>query len=76
MILVVKGALIGVLGLGYLGHRWKNRHAPPPPPPFALSPATGNRLEVTPSTPRATVGGKTYFFEDEEQQRVFILKQR
>ncbi len=28
---------------------------------------------MTPATPRAVVGGKTFFFEDEEQQRAFVL---
>ena len=71
--LLLMAAMMGAMGVAGLASLWKSRRAPAQAPPFALSPVSGRRLEVTPATPRAVVGGKTFFFEDEEQQRVFVL---
>lgn len=73
--LLIMGVMMGVMGVVGLGSLWKSRRAPAKAPDFAVSPVGGKRLEVTPATPRAVVGGKTYFFEDEEQQRAFVLEQ-
>ncbi|MBI2385324.1 MAG: hypothetical protein HYV14_04840 [Elusimicrobia bacterium] len=72
--LLVMGVMMGVMGAVGLGSLWKSRRAPAEAPAFAISPVDGRRLEVTPATPRAVVGGKTFFFEDEEQQRAFVLE--
>lgn len=70
--LLIMGVMMGVMGVVGLGSLWRSRQAPANVPAFAVSPASGRRLVVTPVTPRAVVGGKTFFFEDEEQQRAFV----
>lgn len=73
--LLIMGVMMGVMGAAGLGSLWKARRAPAQEPAFAVSPASGRRLQVSPATPRAVVGGKTYFFENEEQQRAYLLEQ-
>lgn len=72
--LLIMAVMMGAMGVVGLGSLWKSRRAPAQAPAFAVSPAGGRRLEVTPATPRAVVGGKTFFFEDEEQQRAFVFE--
>mgnify|MGYP001574699014 CR=1 FL=1 len=71
--LLVMGIMMGAMGAVGLVGLIKTRKAPAEPPAFAVSPVGGRRLAVTPDTPRAVIGGKTFFFENEEQQRSFIL---
>lgn len=71
--LLVMGVMMGAMGLAGLGV-YLFRSTPAEPPPYAVSPVSGRRLEVAPATPRAVVGGKTFYFEGEEQQRAFILE--
>ena len=71
--LLIMGAMMGVMGAVGLGALWTSRKAPAEAPAFAVSPVDGRRLEVTPATPRAVVGGKTFYFEDEEKQRAYLL---
>ena len=71
--LLIMGAMMGVMGAVGLGALWTARKAPAEAPAFAVSPVDGRRLEVTPATPRAVVGGKTFYFEDEEKQRAYLL---
>lgn len=71
--LLIMGVMMGAMGILALGSGWKSRRAPAEDPAFAVSPVSGRRLRVSSSTPRAVVGGRTFFFEDEEQQRAFAL---
>ena len=70
--LLIMGVMMGVMGVVGLGSLWKSKQATANAPAFAVSPVGGRRLAVTPATPRAVVEGKTYYFEDEEQQRAFV----
>lgn len=70
--LLIMVAMMGAMGIAGLGSLWKSKQASANAPAFAVSPVGGRRLAVTPATPRAVVGGKTFYFEDEEQQRAFL----
>lgn len=72
--LIVMAAMMGGMAvLGAIGFV-KSRRAPAEPPVFALSPVSGARVAVTSATPRAVVGGKTFYFEDEDEQRRFVVE--
>ena len=70
--LLIMAVMMGVMGVVGLGSLWKSKQAPANAPAFAVSPVGGRRLAVTPATPRAVMEGKTFYFEDEEQQRAFV----
>lgn len=69
---VVMAAMMGGMAL-FGGYSWlKARRAPAELPAYAVSPASGRRIAVSSATPKAVMGGRTLFFETEEEQREFL----
>lgn len=71
--LALMGAMMG--GMFLFGHRAvqgsANRETSEPA--TAVCPVSGNRIAISSAAVQATVGGKVYYFDDEEHQREFVL---
>lgn len=69
-------ALMGLMMVGMMlgGHRMGRKGHKHAEPETAVCPVSGNSLSISSATTRATVGGKIYYFDDEEHQRRFVLE--
>lgn len=71
--IVLMGAMMGAMLFG--GHRMGRKgHKHEEPPKTAVCPVSGNTIAVSSASVQATVGGKVYYFDNEDHQRAFVLE--
>ncbi len=62
----------GMLLVGHRAGRGSTGHGKAEPA-TAVCPVSGNRIAVSSAAVQATVGGKVYYFDNEDHQREFVL---
>ncbi|MBI4375091.1 MAG: hypothetical protein HY549_01450 [Elusimicrobia bacterium] len=74
---IAAGALMLVMmGAMMLGSHWLGRKSMDhgkKPMETAACPVSGNKIAISSSAVQATVGGKVYYFDNEDHQREFVL---
>lgn len=69
LMLVMMGGMM--LGGHWLGRKTADPHKKGPE--AAVCPISGHKIAISSSAIQATVGGKVYYFDNEEHQREFVL---